>query len=348
MAKEYCSLKEKLSHEAHLNTQEIQTILSIVRKEMNFLIKNNIPLTPQNYERWFYVFCYIVENNLDPNDFEILALFKELYEHSFQSAATSLNNEQIAKKLSSIAQMVEKDLAQVIEILQGYNGALEQKKDRLQTQTSRIEDRQIQHYLETILEELHQLHEDNKKLTEEIRHYHEEILQLQRELKSARTEAEKDPLTELLNQRGFEKTITQMIEEFHHTKIPFTLILMQIDNFDRTLSEYSHQIGEQLLKEIAMILKTFLRSHNILARLDGATFAILAPKTTKEEGKKIAMRLASIMKNHTFNTLYDQLKLSATFGVTQVNSEDNTDSLLQRGFKALQKAYTNDETVVVI
>ena len=348
MAQKSCSLKEKLSQGAHLSAQEMQTILAIVRKEMNFLIKNNIPLTPQNYERWFYVFCYIVENDLDPNDFEILALFKELYESSFQSSTTSVNNEQIAKKLSSIAHMVEKDLAQVLDILQEYNGSLEQKKDRLQTQTSHIEDHQIQHYLKTILQELHQLQKENKELTQEIRHYHEEILKLQQELKSARTEAEKDPLTELLNQRGFEKMITQMITEFHHTKTPFTLILMQIDDFDHTLSEYSHQIGEQLLKEIAMMLKTFLRSYNILARLDGAIFAILAPNTTIEEGKKIAMRLASVIKNHTFHTLYDQLKLSATFSITQVNSKDDANSLLQRGFDALQKAYTNNETVVVI
>ena len=353
MGQEYCKLRHKLEHDDKLTKEDIKTIMNIVRKEMNFMIKNNIVMTPKNYERWFQVFCHIVENNKELNDLEILGLFKEIYDEPFDEIKekteedVEIKQKGMVKKLVKIADVIEQKLAEVIHTLEGHTNSIKNHEEELEEESAKAP-QELQKYLKKILDELEILKRENELLTSEIRKYHSDVIRLQGELMTARTEAEIDFLTGLVNRRRFERALLEMINDYQTMHYPFGLILLDVDNFKQINDKYGHTAGDQVLKEIALILKTFLRANNIPARIGGEEFAILVPGATAKEAKIIAERLRSAIQNRTFSTLEDEIKVTASFGVTSVREDDTVDTIFARVDKALYKAKNEGKNQVVV
>ena len=80
-----------------------------------------------------------------------------------------------------------------------------------------------------------------------------------------------DPLTGLYNRRALEEYINSMILN----KVPFTLVMCDLDEFKRYNDTYGHQAGDMMLKKFADILKTSIRSSDLSFRYGGDEFVIL-------------------------------------------------------------------------
>lgn len=353
MEKKECKLQEKLQKNSKLTQSDIRTILNIVRKQMNFMIKNNIVITPKNYERWFYVFCYIVENNKELNDLEILGLFKEMYDEPYDEIkekaqeGVDIQQKGLVKKLVRLADAIEQKLYEVIQALDAHTESIEQHQEEIAS--TQKEEFNYEKILHKILEELEMLRKENQLLTKELRQYHADVVRLQGELVTARTEAEIDFLTGLVNRRRFERALLEMINDYQKRGYPFALILFDIDNFKQINDRYGHPTGDHILKEIALILKTFLRANNVSARIGGEEFAILVPGATAVEGEIVAQRLRHIIENRAFNTVGDEIHITASFGVTGVRKDDTLDTIFARVDKALYEAkHSGKNSVVVI
>ena len=350
---DFCSLKEKLENSVKLSKEDIKKIMNIVRKEMNFMIRNNIVITPKNYERWFYIFCNIVEKDKELNDLEILGLFKEYYDAPYdevkeKSDAAETKQKGMVKKLVRIADIIEKKLAEVINTLDNHTDNIQSHKEEIERDEENIDSENIKTYIKKILEELEELKRENQLLTHELRKYHADVLKLQNELITARTEAELDFLTGLVNRRRFERAVLEMINEYQTRGYPFSLILMDIDNFKKINDTYGHPVGDHVLKEIALILKTFLRANNISARVGGEEFAILVPGANAQEGVTVAQRLKSAIENRVFSTPDGEIKITASFGVTGVRKDDTLETIFARADKALYRAKQEGKNKVAV
>lgn len=88
----------------------------------------------------------------------------------------------------------------------------------------------------------------------------------------ARKEAEKDPLTGLLNHASGEIKVNRLLQE--HTTGSFAIL--DIDNFKMFNDQYGHQLGDQVLCELARSLQFTFRPSDVLWRLGGDEFAIFA------------------------------------------------------------------------
>ncbi len=352
MEKLICRLQEKLQKDEKLTQEDIKQIMGIVRKEMNFMIKNNIVITPKNYERWFYVFCHIIEKDLELNDLEILGLFKEFYSDPYDEVkekvepGVEVKQKGLVKKLVKIADAIEKKLAEVINALDSHNGSIESHQEELAQE--KIDDESLKNSLKKILDELEVLKRENELLTLELRKYHADVIRLQGELMTARTEAEIDFLTGLVNRRRFERALLEMISDYQSRGYPFALILFDLDNFKEINDKFGHPAGDQVLKEIALILKTFLRANNVSARIGGEEFAVLVPGATVKEGEIVAERLRSTIANRAFSIPEEDVHITASFGVTGVRSDDTIDTILARVDKALYEAKNSGKNRVVV
>ena len=354
MDKLICQLQEKLQKDEKLTQEDIKRIMNIVRKQMNFMIKNNIVITPKNYERWFYVFCNIIERDKDLNDLEILGLFKEFYNDPYDEIkekaedGVQIQQKGMVKKLVKIADAIEQKLSEVINAIDSHNSSIDNHKEEIAHEQEEIEDESIRSTLKKILDELEVLKRENELLTLELRKYHADVIRLQGELMTARTEAEIDFLTGLVNRRRFERALLEMINDYQTRGYPFSLILIDLDNFKNINDKYGHPAGDQVLKEIALILKTFLRANNISARIGGEEFAVLVPGATAQEGEIIAERLRSTIANRTFNTPDDEINITASFGVTGARKDDTIDTIFARVDKALYEAKKRGKNQVVV
>jgi len=101
----------------------------------------------------------------------------------------------------------------------------------------------------------------------------------------------RDSLTKLYNYRYFEQRLPQEIENAKRLNIPFSLILIDIDFFKEINDKYGHPKANEILKKVADVFRTTVRSIDIVGRFGGEEFYILLPGTDIDNAVNCAERL---------------------------------------------------------
>jgi diguanylate cyclase (GGDEF) domain len=105
-----------------------------------------------------------------------------------------------------------------------------------------------------------------------------------------------DPLTGLVNRRGFDSTMTLEVERSTRFKTPLTLCIMDLDNFKAVNDTYGHPCGDEVLQAVASILLSEMRMIDTAARIGGEEFALLLPGTGLARAQKLLQRIQSVIK----------------------------------------------------
>lgn len=125
-----------------------------------------------------------------------------------------------------------------------------------------------------------------------------------------------DSLTGLLNQTSFMKQLEiefRRATRYHH---PFSLIMLDLDNFKQINDEKGHLFGDFLLKEIASHLRNSVRTTDILARYGGDEFIILLAETGLGDALVVAEKIRKGLAKKEFKIGEEKLKITASLGVT--------------------------------
>jgi len=138
--------------------------------------------------------------------------------------------------------------------------------------------------------------------------------------------SEKDEMTSILNYRGVCKQIEKLIQK----KKPFTLAIIDIDNFS-VFNKNSYKLGDDVLKEFALLLDKSLPPDVILARFRiGDEFIIVFQNTDLQKASDKIEEFKNKCKSYSFNSLktlpFQQITFSE--GLAQINQEINAMDLL--------------------
>jgi diguanylate cyclase (GGDEF)-like protein len=90
-------------------------------------------------------------------------------------------------------------------------------------------------------------------------------------------EARTDPLTGLLNRRGFDEHAAREFAHAHRDGTSIALAMLDIDHFKRVNDERGHLVGDRVLVHLAQVLANASRIIDVAARLGGEEFAVLMP-----------------------------------------------------------------------
>ena len=112
---------------------------------------------------------------------------------------------------------------------------------------------------------------------------HEIEVQLRDSHERLRSMAEQDGLTGLPNRHYFEQSLRRALAHAARNNFLLTLLLIDIDNFKNVNDSHGHDIGDLLLKEVAIRFSLALRESDILCRLGGDEFVVLANQTNGED-----------------------------------------------------------------
>ena len=141
-----------------------------------------------------------------------------------------------------------------------------------------------------------------------------------------------DSLTGLTNRRTFESIMTQWTEK----QQPFALIMMDIDRFKSINDTYGHQAGDEVLKHLARILTSSVRSNDVCCRYGGEEFVVLLPYTTAPEAFITAERVRTAFETRE-NPL--GIPLTVSSGIAHYPSHaESAEMLFQRADHALYQA----------
>ena len=113
-------------------------------------------------------------------------------------------------------------------------------------------------------------------------------------------EANTDSLTRLWNHGYFQYLLTEELKKAYENKTPVSLIMFDIDNFKNYNDALGHQMGDQLLREIARILKTTCDGQGEVARYGGEEFAAILPNVANGKAFEIAENLRRATETYQF------------------------------------------------
>lgn len=148
-----------------------------------------------------------------------------------------------------------------------------------------------------------------------------------------------DALTSVANRGELETQLTIMLSHFNDRSnpIPLSIVFIDVDHFKNINDTYGHSIGDDVLIELARLFQHETYSGELVGRYGGEEFVILCPETNQEQAIKKAERLRLAISNLKIDNT-SKIRLSASFGVTQVEEGDTVESLFRRADKALYQA----------
>ncbi len=140
-------------------------------------------------------------------------------------------------------------------------------------------------------------------------------------------DAKYDFLTNLINRSHFEKELDTFISNTVHKNTGFTLMFIDLDGFKKVNDKMGHDIGDEILIEVANRLKIVTNNNDIVARLGGDEFTILTKTTNKEQLIKKANNITMILAKPYSNNINF---LSASIGIAIFPQDAYMKALLKK------------------
>lgn len=113
-------------------------------------------------------------------------------------------------------------------------------------------------------------------------------------------EAYRDNLTNLYNQRAFQKMLQQPAAEYPSESLPLSLLVLDIDHFKTINDTYGHLEGDAVLKQISQVLRASIRSGDDAFRIGGEEFGVLLYDCDEEHALTIAERIRADIARTSF------------------------------------------------
>ncbi len=157
-----------------------------------------------------------------------------------------------------------------------------------------------------------------------------------REDKDLKKQATTDSLTGVANRGELERTMESLLSEFNRrpNAEPFSVIFLDVDHFKSVNDTYLHLTGDQVLVGLAKLLQDETYSGELVSRYGGEEFVLVCPTTELQQAVAKAERLRSSIAGARF-TKVDNLKITVSFGVTEVEQGDTMEDIFRRADKAL-------------
>lgn len=147
--------------------------------------------------------------------------------------------------------------------------------------------------------------------------------------------AEIDDLTQTYNRMKLDNIIISEIGKSNSCKTSFSLILMDIDYFKSVNDTYGHLVGDEVLVQIASILKKCVRESDSVGRWGGEEFLLVLPLTIQDQACTLAEKIRGEIQTYNFPNTQ---RLTCSFGVTSFREGDNKDAMLERADTAMYQA----------
>jgi diguanylate cyclase (GGDEF)-like protein/PAS domain S-box-containing protein len=127
---------------------------------------------------------------------------------------------------------------------------------------------------------------------------------------------EHDPLTGLLNRRGFVRELAHQMAYARRYGKGGAVLFLDVDDFKYVNDTLGHSTGDEVISDLARVLDKRLRETDIFARLGGDEFAVLLPDATVNEAETVSASLLEAVRGECSVALGDGRRMSISIGVT--------------------------------
>jgi diguanylate cyclase len=163
------------------------------------------------------------------------------------------------------------------------------------------------------------------------------LTEQQRQIEDLRTAVRIDGLTQLANRVFFDEKLNEMIALRKRYGDPFSLMMIDLDNFKAINDSFGHPAGDRILKGVALKIKASLRGSDFLARFGGDEYALILVKSDLKAATEVAWKLCEEVRGSRFILDDTALTMTLSIGVAEAYGDDSDETLLKRADAALYR-----------
>lgn len=243
-------------------------------------------------------------------------------------------------ELKDIIKILTKGIATINQENQLFNSRIQEENLKLERITKLDDLRRIKSALaeEVALMKVY----IEKKQGQDARHMQtlsNEVEDLKIELRKTKSASQIDGLSGAYNRAAFDARMNELLVEPGR---PFSLLMLDIDDFKIINDTWGHRIGDRVIVALVQKCKHLIRKDDFLARYGGEEFAVILPEASLSQAVKKADMLCKAIAEAKYamegSNQKAPLSFTASFGVCTLQKNDTMESLIERADKALYKA----------
>jgi len=150
-----------------------------------------------------------------------------------------------------------------------------------------------------------------------------------------------DQLTLLPNRRFTEIQIQKVFKEYIDFKLPFAIAFFDIDHFKVINDNYSHNVGDDILKMLAQTYMNNIKSSDFIGRWGGEEFLAIFTNCDEQNLLSLIDRIRILVENSSFKVDETELKATISIGATIVKPEDDFESIVKRADELMYRSKEN-------
>lgn len=315
-----------------------------LRLALELIGKHGLPTDPLNYCIWYE---YASGKNaqlttaIDAHMAGSGSFSEEICRHLFHEYVAG--SDQPMAKLARV--QLTKIFSEIIGAIKVANQNFSESENNLEVINDALvvslSEADIEKIVTQIREEIKHLETSSAAFKERLQQATHEIDLLKSEMAHYRSEALKDPLTQIANRRGFGKKLSDAIANANMSSRPLCVIIADIDHFKDVNDAHGHLVGDNLLRMVAATIKDSIKGKDLVARVGGEEFAIMLPDTpfegalTLAESMRVTFEHLDLKKKNTGESLGT---ITLSFGITRYRTGETAEDFLRRADEALYQS----------
>ena len=144
-----------------------------------------------------------------------------------------------------------------------------------------------------------------------------------------------DPLTGVRNRHEMMVELDAERERSRRSNLPSTVCMVDLDHFKNINDTYGHVVGDVVLRHISGLLVEQLRPYDMVFRYGGEEFLLCLPNTAEEDALHVLERLRGTIQSEVIMADRNELSVTASFGVAEINVTDHIVGTIERADMAL-------------
>ena len=191
--------------------------------------------------------------------------------------------------------------------------------------------------------ELAEVIDELNALTESLQQANQEKSEL---LELLERQANEDGLTGLYNRRYLDLQLENEFARARRSGHPLSVAVFDIDNFKQVNDTFSHQVGDEVLKQVSHLLTENVRQIDTVARYGGEELVIIFPETTAEEAVAVCDRIRAAVEGYPWAQINSDLRVTVSTGVSSDLDVPNHEKLVGKADDKLYEAKHNGKNQV--
>ncbi len=175
-----------------------------------------------------------------------------------------------------------------------------------------------------------------------------QLVRLVRQYEQLQRMAGRDPLTGLFNRCHFEDRLEDEFERAKRYKRPFSILMIDIDDFKKINDTYGHDTGDDVLRKVGLVLRKKTRRSDTQVRYGGEEFVLIVPEAGLRGAIQVGNKLCREIRKLVFSTPTSVFSVTISTGVASSSAKpySHWKEILKDADRALYEAKASGKDCV--